>query len=618
MKAKKIVALMLALVMVLALGASAFAATGDMSNPVTVSGVTLRFGDPNYPATAPEKYMYFKETGTGTYDAIYSTDGTTEDTSYYPDILALYISGNVTSITGSNMIFVTYDADGTPTESGTATLNSDGFYTIKPQSDNSSITVNGNVTVSFSAPNVQVAEGSKPAAVTGYLPVGQFARHNSFGWGTLFTDNTNKNPGTNTPKFLDGYVSTGVSLGMAGGYIQFDMGARPIMNDANNPYGIDFIVYGNAFVGNPEAAGVMVSNDGETWYTLAGSRHYMNGTQWNQKISYVRIEGPEQRALKSGTFTADGVYYSNNYNSPSEQTQSAINAAISAAAWQKVPASGNATALNLSYWPEWATRVVNNAVQEEYYGNVWKLGTNPHIPAVASTANNAGVNWDKADTTSTVPNGAEVITYSGLTLVPDDTQVLGSNPSQAQMTDVYQWGYADVRVNGTAYGTANNPYASAASVGNGGDGFDLSWAVDENGMPVSLTSVKYVRVYSAVLFNAGIFGETSAEVCGLYVTANTTTDGVATPATLTFRNSTYSPVAVNGSQTQGITTIKQPAGSSRTYTVNASGRVFVNGVTMESNQLPITLGSGESKLVQIVTQTNDGAAYINVVRFVAD
>lgn len=139
-----------------------------MSNPVTVSGVTLRFGDPNYPATAPEKYMYFKETGTGTYDAIYSTDGTTEDTSYYPDILALYISGSVTSITGSGMIFVTYDAAGTPTESETTTVNSGGFYTIKPQSDNSTITVNGNVTVNFSAPNVQIAEGSKPAAVTGY------------------------------------------------------------------------------------------------------------------------------------------------------------------------------------------------------------------------------------------------------------------------------------------------------------------------------------------------------------------------------------------------------------------------------------------------------------------
>lgn len=613
MKAKKIVALMLALVMVLALGASAFAATGDMSNPVTVSGVTLRFGDPNYPATAPEKYMYFKETGTGTYDAIYSTDGTTEDTSYYPDILALYISGSVTSITGSNMIFVTYDAAGTPTESETATLNSGGFYTIKPQSDNSSITVNGNVTVNFSAPNVQVAEGSKPAAVTGYLPVGQFARHNSFGWGTLYTDNTNIRSDSNTTKFLDGYVSTGVSLGMAGGYIQFDMGTRPIMNDANNPCGIDFIVYGNAFVGNPEAAGVMVSNDGIKWYTLAGSRHYMNGTQWNQKISYVRIEGDAQKALKSGTFTADGVYYSNNYNSPSEQTQSAINAAISAAAWQKVPASGNATALNLSYWPEWANRT---STQAENYGNVWKIGTDSKIPAVASTANNAGVNWDKADKVSTEPNGAEVITYSGLTLVPDDTQVLGSNPSQAQMTDVYQWGYADVRVNGTAYGTANNPYASAASVGNGGDGFDLSWAVDANGVPHPMTSAKYIRVYSAVLFNAGIFGETSAEVCGLYRTSNTITGGAGTtaaPATVSIGNNTIAPATNENVESKGNNVYYYSTESGvdgRTITVASvdGAKVFINGTETTS----LTL-SDDIDAVQILVQGGDAAPYILVI-----
>ena len=602
MKAKKIVALMLALVMVLALGASAFAATGDMSNPVTVSGVTLRFGDPNYPATAPEKYMYFKETGTGTYDAIYSTDGTTEDTSYYPDILALYISGNVTSITGSNMIFVTYDADGTPTESETATLNSGGFYTIKPKSNNSSITVNGNVTVNFSAPNVQVAEGSKPAAVTGYLPVGQFARHNSFGWGTLYTDNTNIKSDSNTTKFLDGYVSTGVSLGMAGGYIQFDMGARPIMNDANNPYGSDFLVYGNAFVGNPEAAGVMVSNDGVKWYTLAGSRHYMNGTKWNQKISYVRIEGDAQQALNP-TFDSDGVYYSNNYNSPSEQTQSAINAAITAAAWQKVPASGNATALNLSYWPEWATRVVNNATQGEYYGNVWKIGTDSKIPAVASTANNAGVNWDKADTTSTVPNGAEVITYSGLTLVPDDTQVLGSNPTQAQMTDVYQWGYADVRVNGSAYGTAINPYASAASVEAGGDGFDLSWAVDANGVPHPMTSAKYIRVYSAVLFNAGIFGETSAEVCGLYVANGTGSTSIS------------KDLVVKNSANVEVPTTNMGVSEIASGTVNLSSEaeyVYVNGTLVEESTYSFTISAGQ--MVQIITQNGNESPYITVLK----
>lgn len=476
--------------------------------------------------------------------------------------------------------FLLWARNGLTVKVGTTELTANGVgdtdsaYTVYTDATNEiTITVLNGETVAYTitCPHYTATiAGSYPSAVNGYLPVGQFARHNSFGWGTLFTDNTNKNPDTNTPKFLNGYVSTGVSLGMAGGYVQFDMGNNPIENNANNPYGIDFIVYGNAFVGNPEAAGVMVSNDGIKWYTLAGSRHYMNGTKWDQKISYVRIEGSEQRALKS-TFTADGIYYSENYNSPSEQTQSAINAAISAATWHVVPATGTATALNLSYWPEWATRVVNNAAQEEYYGNVWKLGTDSHIPAVATTEtakeNNAGVNWDKADKTSTVPNGAEVITYSGLTLVPDDTQVLGSNPTQPQMTDVYQWGYADVRVNGSAYGTAINPYASAASVGNGGDGFDLSWAVDENGKPVSISSAKYIRVYSAVLFNAGIFGETSAEVCGLYV-ANGTGSGVASTSLKVKRGLK--------THTLSDTSIVELASGDCTIT-SAAERVFING-----------------------------------------
>ena len=623
MKAKKIVALMLALVMVLALGTSAFAATGDMSNPVTVSGVTLTFGDTENP-TWPESSMYFKEVSTNSFSAVYSTDGTTVDTSYYPDILSLYIVGDISSVTGSNMIFVTYDDDGTPTETTTTTVNADGYYTIKPQSNSSTITVNSTVTVSFSAPNTATSTGgSTPAAVNGYLPVGQFARNNSFGWGMLYTDNTNVKSASNKAKFLDGYISTGVSLGMAGGYIQFDMGSNPIKNNPKNPYGIDFIVYGNAFKGNPEAAGVMVSNDGIKWYTLAGSRHYMNGTKWDQKISYVRIEGSEQRALKS-TFTADGIYYSENYNSPSEQTQSAINAAISAANWDVVPASGTGSALNLSYWPEWTLRVASETNPGERYGNVWKVGTDSHIPAVASTANNAGVNWDKADKVTETPNGAEVITYSGLTIVPDDTVVLKNqgieSPSQAQMTDVYQWGYADVRVNGTAYGTAINPYASAASEVTGGDGFDLSWAVDENGMPVSLTSVKYVRVYSAVLFNAGIFGETSAEVCGLYVaqadTANVGATGFATVASSagTMTNSIKRPNVLRAQ------TITVPTGTnSTTLTLSSSAdNFYVNGVSVEGSSIAKTVSraDGTTQYFSVITQTASKEASINVIKVV--
>ena len=527
--------------------------------------------------------------------------------------------------------FLLWARNGLTVKVGTTELTANGVgdtdsaYTVYTDATNEiTITVLNGETVAYTitCPHYTTTiTGSYPSAVNGYLPVGQFARHNSFGWGTLFTDNTNKNPDTNTPKFLNGYVSTGVSLGMAGGYVQFDMGDNPIENNANNPYGIDFIVYGNAFVGNPEAAGVMVSNDGIKWYTLAGSRHYMNGTKWDQTISYVRIEGLDQRALKS-TFTADGIYYSENYTSPSEQTQSAINAAISAATWHVVPATGTATALNLSYWPEWATREVTTSsgttVQEEYYGNVWKLGTDSHIPAVATTEtakkNNAGVNWDKADTTSTKPNGAEVITYSGLTLVPDDTQVLGSNPTQAQMTDVYQWGYADVRVNGSAYGTAINPYASAASVGNGGDGFDLSWAVDENGVPVKMSSAKYIRVYSAVLFNAGMFGETSAEVCGLYRTSNTITNGAGMTArpTVKLNGTTLDLTRRPAKQIdENVVYLESGLAVGNTITVEAeSGALtFINGVACTSYTVKTT-----AKPVQIVVQNGDAEPYIVVLK----
>ena len=547
---------------------------------------------------------------TGTYDEVSIGTGEPVTINWTTATTVVNVDASTNYIPKS---FLLWARNGLTVKVGTTELtandvgDTDSAYTVYTDATNEiTITVLNGETVAYTitCPHYTATiAGSYPSAVNGYLPVGQFARHNSFGWGTLFTDNTNKNPGTNTPKFLNGYVSTGVSLGMAGGYVQFDMGDNPIENNANNPYGIDFIVYGNAFVGNPEAAGVMVSNDGIKWYTLAGSRHYMNGTQWNQKISYVRIEGPEQRALKSGTFTADGVYYSKNYNSPSEQTQSAINAAISAANWDVVPASGTGSALNLSYWPEWATRVVNNAAQEEYYGNVWKLGTDSHIPAVASTENNAGVNWDKADTTSTVPNGAEVITYSGLTLVPDDTQVLGSNPTQAQMTDVYQWGYADVRVNGSAYGTAINPYESAASVGNGGDGFDLSWAVDENGEPVSISSAKYIRVYSAVLFNAGIFGETSAEVCGLYVANGTGSTSIS------------KDLVVKNSANVEVPTTNMGVSEIASGTVNLSSEaeyVYINGTLVEESTYSFTISAGQ--MVQIITQNGNESPYITVLK----
>lgn len=629
MKAKKIVAIVLAIVMVLALGTSALAATGDMSNPVTAAGLTLHFGDPDYPATAPECNMYFKETATNTYDAIYSTDGTTENTSFYPSILAFYVDGTVTSITGTDIDFVTYDEEtGAETISSTVAVNADGFYTIKPKSSSSKIVLNGSVTVNFSTPiSATAAAGSIAKAVCGYLPVGQFARYNSFGWGTIFTDNTNVYDSSKQAKFVSStgegtsYIATGVSLGMAGGYVQFDMGTdenganRLITNNPNNKYGIDFIVYGNAFVGNPEAGIVKVSQDGTNWYTLAGSRHYMNGTQWNQNISYIRIAAANT-TISGKSFAKAGIYVSTNFAVPASDNADAVNAAIGAATWTGVAQlTGNTYPKTLStanpvpaaWWPEWTNDASGNA---ENYGQVWKINGDGDLNDVS---------WLRS-------GSAEVITYKNVTTVEDDTVVLNKTlsaaPTQAQMTDVYQWGYADVRPNAPSgadavFGQAVNPYAVAASSTTeaSGDGFDLSWAVDDDGRPVRLEGVRYIRVYSGVLFSAGVFGETSTEVCGLYV-ANAESSSVgmtAAPTSVSIDNLTITPATNANVESRGnnVYYYHTTGGVSEaviTVAAASGANVFINGTAGTSLEL-----SENTEVVQILVQSGNAAPYILVI-----
>ncbi len=60
----------------------------------------------------------------------------------------------------------------------------------------------------------------------------------------------------------------------------------------------------------------------------------------------------------------------------------------------------------------------------------------------------------------------------------------------------YDWGYVD-----------NHPNAEAEL-----NGFDIDWAVDADGKPVSLPGIDFVRVYSAINQSCGWLGETSTEI----------------------------------------------------------------------------------------------------------
>ena len=95
------------------------------------------------------------------------------------------------------------------------------------------------------------------------------------------------------------------SLGNFGGYATFYF-EDGLKDDPTNKYGVDFYVDGNAFkdtttgtgLGSMEPGQVWVSEDGSTWYALAGSQHYTNAI-WNYTVTYT----------KNGA----GLHWSDNY-----------------------------------------------------------------------------------------------------------------------------------------------------------------------------------------------------------------------------------------------------------------------------------------------------------------
>lgn len=549
---KKFTAILLAVVMLFALSASAFAATNSLETDYAIGnglGVSVDLDIEG---------MYFD------YPDILNT----ATNGYYPFSFSLIASdrSKVASVTVSNGgsfhwayaqnadgSYVT-DEDGNYVESTTTNYG----VVVLPTTSASTVTVTGTDNIGSATFNCAQPSGGTTAAgaaLYAYLPApAQFVNEGvtTGGWGDAYDSN-----GT-----VKATSSTGVSLGFFGGYAVYEF-ENPIADDPTHPYGADFIVYGNAFWANSEAGCIQVSKDGTTWYDIAGSMYYTKST-------------------KGASIT---------YTNPNPNEDAGITAAGSNL--------GTLAAVNYTL-----NDVAGTVTTNTFHNHSW-------FPLNANyfTASGSRAAMAKLDEFSFV---SRTLASNGVTNTLTFTGTLLTDYPGTGKTDQIGFGYCDVHPNKTLGGTiAYNPYQTFTSSSDydtkvagtsGGDPIDIAWAVNPDGTPANLDSIRYVRIYTGTAQMNGVFGEISTEVCG--VAACTGTGSGAASTTLRLK--------------KGNTTIRPTYNSSRpiaagnwTVTSNASN-VYINGTRIDaSSGYSLTVESG--KTYQIITQNGTEAPIVAIV-----
>lgn len=558
---KKFTAILLAVVMLFALSASAFAATNSLETDYAIGdglGVSV---DLNIEG------MYF--------DGVDILNTATNG--YYPFSFSLIASDRtkVASVTVSNggSFHWAYEKDG----NGGYVTDEDGNYVestttkygvvVLPTTSASTVTVTGTGNIGSATFSCAQPCGGTTAAGTAlyaYLPApAQFVNEGvtTGGWGDAYDS---------TGTTLKGTSATGVSLGFFGGYAVYEF-ENPIADDPTHPYGADFIVYGNAFWNNSEAGCIQVSqgpddNGNWEWYDIAGSMYYTKSTP-NASIKFTNPNPNEDKGITTAgaTSTLADVSYDltvNGTTTPGTVTKNTFH-------------NHSWFPLNANYFAASGSRAAMAKVDEFSF--------------VSRTLNSDSI--------------TDTLTFTGT--------LLNNYPGTGK-TDQIGFGYCDVHPNKTLGGTiAYNPYQTFTSSSDydtkvagtsGGDPIDIAWAVKSNGTPAKLGSIKYVRIYTGMAQMNGIFGEISTEVCGVAACTGTGTGAAGKTLTIKKDLTSYKPESGwSKSLTPGAWTIKSSASN-----------VYINGARVDaSSGYSLTVESG--KTYQIITQNGTESPIVAVV-----
>lgn len=418
-------------------------------------------------------------------------------------------------------------ADGCTVKIGNdaATADENGVYSLVTKSANTTVTVtDGTLSESYTVKTTKRSKYDVPDKVVDYLCINSQYTNVSYGVGPEQT--------------LAGTIK---SLGNFGGYITYYY-ENPVTDDPSNPYGLDFYAYGNSFVSGGSAAEsgqVYVSEDGKTWYALAGSEHFEDTTITDYEVTYKK--------------TADGK-----------------------TSWTDNQGNSNDGSKQTGRW-------VSPSV---YYMN----------------------NLAKGDT----------VTLRGV-VIPGVQGSIQGDSSTASFVGTTRFGYVDYFKNGTI-GTNVNAYSENAE----SNGFDLKWAVDENGNPVTFKNgVHYIKIQTASNIWAGVFNEKSTEVSYVVrTTANEQEVGTtALPGKIVLTDANGKTIKEITPDDNGIYEIS--TGIEESVNVSVSGadddNIYINNQRVASGtEAKIALNQSEIKVVRIIVQNGEKQPVYAYLKLIPD
>ena len=427
--------------------------------------------------------------------------------------------------------------------------------------------------VNCNAPSGAARSGS---GIYAFMPApGQFTNEgaNTGGWGDAYVSGS-----TGLKSMVNDLSTTGVSLGYFGGSIVLDMGEN-IQDSSTNPYGVDFIVYGNAFKNNSEPGCIQVAPDADgdglpdKWYDIAGSLHYNADTDWDAEYTYTNPYPSDDAATTCpAAGTTDTTTIANNnvdYTCTPAENSGATSGSVVFNTFHRH-----------AWFPLWANYFVSR------------------LDSVGDLAKAQQVDGNGNVTVSGLP----FATYHKDTTNGSTLKLTGVRLGSVANTQTanYTFGYCDVHPNGSTPGVASNPYAATADT-TGGDGIDIAWAVKDDGTPANLSSIRFVRIYNGAAKMNGIFGEISTEVCGAYKATGSTSETTVAPSSISVKNEAVE--TSNG----GMKNVTRLGTSDCTVSVTGTGNVYINGVaTTSASFTPSTAGTK----VQIIVQNGEAAPYI--------